>query len=126
MRDQLSGESFATILTIRCNPDPRHLREMYVRQIHSFAALIQSNVRVMLARNATAYMAGQKKRVAHEKREERRNRAALRIQAFFLLFLNVMRRRRGKGKRVVYTKRIQRAWRCHLARSSLSERSQSR
>jgi hypothetical protein len=99
---------------------------MYVRQINSFAALIQSNVRMMLARNATAYMAGQKKRVAYEKREERRKRAALRIQAFFLLFLNVMRRRRGKGKKFLYTKRLQRAWRCHLARRSLTEKSQSR
>lgn len=73
----------------RARANPTHLRDMYVRQIHSIAALIQSNVRVMLARQRAAMQAGASRRKAEGRRRERRHQAALRIQAFALLFLKV-------------------------------------
>jgi hypothetical protein len=62
---------------------------MFVRQIHAYACLLQSNIRSMLARHKVARILGNCASIAAEKRRERRHKAALRLQAWFMLIQKV-------------------------------------
>uniref|UniRef100_A0A7S4JV11 Uncharacterized protein n=2 Tax=Guillardia theta TaxID=55529 RepID=A0A7S4JV11_GUITH len=105
---------------------PVHLESMYRNQIYAFAALLQSNVRCMLARLRVGRLAAEKRAKQTRDWQMRRRRAALIIQTFFVKITQHMKRmrRREDKKYGPAATCIQSAWRmrtCRRRRNDLYE-----
>ena len=96
--------------------NPRHLKAMLAKQIHAFAALLQSNMRCMLAKRHVAKRASLRIMSAEDRWRARRNRASYVIQAWFCEVVGsrlVAGRHAGPPAAAAC---VQRAYRLHLAR----------
>ena len=96
--------------------NPRHLKAMLAKQIHAFAALLQSNMRCMLAKRHVAKRASLRIMSAEDRWRARRNRASYVIQAWFCEVVGsrlVAGRHAGPPAAAAC---VQRAYRSHLAR----------
>jgi len=96
--------------------NPRHLKAMLAKQIHAFAALLQSNMRCMLAKRHVAKRASLRIMSAEDRWRARRNRASYVIQAWFCEVVGsrlVAGRHAGPPAAAAC---VQRAYRSRLAR----------
>ena len=108
---------------IELQRNPQHLKTMMAKQIQAFAALLQNNVRCMLAKRWCAKMAGRRMQTAQDRWRIKRDRAAIFIQAWFCRVVGV-RQRKAAGFTMSADARaaavVQRAFRCHCARERRS------
>uniref|UniRef100_A0A7S0EKM8 Uncharacterized protein n=1 Tax=Hanusia phi TaxID=3032 RepID=A0A7S0EKM8_9CRYP len=97
---------------------PVHLENMYRNQIYAFAALLQSNVRCMLARLTVGRLAAEKRAKKTREWQLRRQRSALTIQTFFVKHSQQVRRRRRNEQRKILPAAlcIQCAWRMRTSK----------
>jgi hypothetical protein len=107
----------ARLVAVNLQRNPRHLKAMLAKQIHAFAALLQSNMRCMLAKRRVAKQASRRIMSAQDRWRARRNRASLFIQSWFCQVVQsrLLAQRYTSAPNAACC--LQRSFRCYRARS---------